>query len=193
MIKLNIQKANVTKAAKTVLDETVSVGTKAADFSSHTATTAADKAKAIYAQTKELASTGIDKVTDVKVGNKNVGERASATVDSVQSAVDVEKISGQVAKLRDQIEGALGSWKDSFRPSGDQVKASKASTATKPASKPAAKPAAKATASKPAAKPAAKATASKPAAKKTTAKPVAKATASKPAAKKTAPKAAAKR
>jgi hypothetical protein len=163
MIKLDTQKENVTKAAKTVLDGTVSVGTKAADFSSHTATTAADKAKAIFAQTKELATTGIDKVTDMKVGNKNVGERASATVDSVQSAVDVEKISGQVAKLRDQIEGALGSWKDSFRPSGDQVKAARAPAAATPTTK---RPATK----KPATKPASKATATKkPAAKKSAA------------------------
>jgi hypothetical protein len=174
MINIDTQKENVTKAAKTVVEGTVSVGTKAVDFSTTTAATAAEKAKAIFAQSKELATTGIDKVTAVKVGDKNIGERASATVDSVQSAVDVEKISGQVAKLRDQIEGALGSWKDSFRPSSDEVKVVKAPAATRTATK---KPAAKATVTK--------AAATKPAAKK--------AATTKTAAKKAVPKAAPKK
>lgn len=168
MINIDTQKENVTKAAKRVVDGTVSAGTKAVDFSSDAATNVAEKAKALLSRSKELASEGIDKVTAMKVGDKNVGEHASATVDTVQTAVDVEKISEQVAKLREQIEGALGSWKDSFRPSADEVKTVKAPAAKKPAAK---KAAPKAAAGKAAAKkPATKKAATEKAAPKATAK-----------------------
>ena len=130
MIDMNTRKEAVAKTAKTVVDSTVAAGTKAVDASSGAATTAADKLKDVLARSKNFAGTGINKVTAVKVGEKNVGEHAQATVDSVQSAVDVDQLTGQVAKLREQIEGVLGNWKETFRPS--------TGTATKSATKPAA-------------------------------------------------------
>jgi hypothetical protein len=174
MMNLETQKESVTKAAKTVVDGTKTASTKAIDFSTDVATTAAGKAKELFARTKDLAGTGVDKVTAVKVGDKNVGERVDATVETVQSAVDVDQITGQVAKLREQIESVLENWKESFRPSHDDAKTpvaeAKAAAAKKPAAK---KPATKATAKKPATK----ATAKKPAAKKpATKKPATKAT-----------------
>ena len=163
MINLETQKENVTKAAKTVVDGTKTASTKAVDLSTDAATTATDKAKELLALTKEFAGTGLDKVTAVKLGDKNVGEHVDATVGSVQSAVDVDQITEQVAKLREQIESVLGTWKESFRPSQDDVKddveAPKAKTTAKPAAK-------KATTTKATAKPAAKKAAAKPAAKK---------------------------
>lgn len=77
-------------------------------------------------------------------------------VEELSERMDLDQIQDQVEKLRDQLEGVLGNWRDSFRADA------------KPAPKPAAKaPAKKAPAKKPAArKPAAK----KPAAKKPAAK-----------------------
>ena len=108
----------------------------------------------------------------VKEGEKLAKKLSDASmVDELSERMDLDQIQDQVEKLRDQLEGVLGSWRDSFK------------AETKPAAKPAAKaPAAKKPAArKPAAKkPAAKKPAAKkPAAKKTT-------TARKPAAKKPA-------
>lgn len=130
MINMETQKEAVSKTAKTVADNTAAYKTKAVELSTDAASTATDKAKELFAATKEFAGAGFDKVTSVKLGDKNVGEHAQATVDSVQSAVDVDQISDQVAKLREQIEGVLGSWKDQFRPT---------TGAPAPAAKPAAK------------------------------------------------------
>lgn len=118
--------------------------------------------------------------------------RDTDVVEEIQNRVDFDKVQGRVEKMRDQLEGALESWRESFAPAAAkpvEVKATVKATAKKaPASKPAAKkPATKATTKKPAAT----ATAKKPAAKATTAKKTtAKATtAKKPAAKKPAAKA----
>ncbi|MEZ5175333.1 MAG: hypothetical protein R2823_03915 [Acidimicrobiia bacterium] len=167
MIDIETQKEQVTKAARSIVDSTVSAGNRAVDFSTGAATTVAAKAKELLGRTKEAAEVGIGKVNAVKVGDKNVGERVEETVESVSSAVDVDQITEQVAKLRQQIDGLLNSWKESFRPSngatsGDAVEAPQAPKTAKktaPKAKTATKPASKATASK---KPAAsKATASK--------------------------------
>jgi hypothetical protein len=130
MIDMNTQKEAAAKRARTVVDGTVAYGTKAVEASAGAAETATDKLKDVLARSKNFAETGITKVTTAKVGDKKVSEHARATVDSVQSAVDVDQISGQVAKLREQIEGVLGTWKETFRPSTE--------TAPKSAPKPAA-------------------------------------------------------
>ncbi len=83
-------------------------------------------------------------------------------VEEWSERVDLDQIQEQVEKLRDQLEGVLGSWRENFR------------TDDKPAAEPAAKkPAARKPATK---KPAAgKPAAKKPAAEKTaTKKPTAK-------------------
>jgi cell division septation protein DedD len=101
--------------------------------------------------------------------SKEIRERN--VVEEISHRVDLEQIQGRVEKLRDQLEGALENWRESFNPSP-----------TKPA--PAAKPATRSTAKKaPARKPAArKAPARKPATRST----AKKAPARKPAAKPTA-------
>ncbi len=182
MIDMRTQKEAVAKTARTVVDGTVAAGTKAVEASAGAAETAADRLRDVLARSKSFAETGITKVTAVKVGDKNVGERAHATVETVQSAVDVDQITGQVAKLREQIEGVLGTWKETFRPTTEvtpkpatdkpaakKVVVTKTTTRKPAAKKPAATKAtaSKATATKPAAKkPAATKAAAKPAAKK---------------------------
>ena len=102
-------------------------------------------------------------------------------VEELTDRMDIDQIQDQVEKLRDQLEGVLSNWRESFREgTKSETPAPKTTAAKKPAArKPAAKkPAAK----KPAAK---KAAAKKPAAKKPAArKPAAKKPATKPAAKK---------
>ncbi len=194
-----------TKAVHTVTETTGKVGAKAREYgdvatetlkgATETAqsvvteygesavTTVTGTATGLFDQTRELAKKGFVRVKDFQVGDKNVGERAQATVETVSERIDVEQLSDQVKKARHQMEGALSTWVETFRPSTKE-----------PAEKPAAKkPAAKkatTTAKKPAAKKATT-TAKKPAAKKATTaakKPAAKkatTTAKKPAAKKT--------
>ncbi|MFQ5555004.1 MAG: hypothetical protein ACE5GC_06510 [Acidimicrobiia bacterium] len=125
---------------------------------------------------------------------KQVRERN--VVEELQSKVDLDRVQDRVEKLRDQLEGALASWRESFaaseaaapvkdekpaakKPAPKKTAAKKAPAARKPAAKPAAKkPATKAsTTKKPAAKkapakkaPARKAPARKAPAKATTAK-----------------------
>jgi len=82
-------------------------------------------------------------VSELPLGDKKVGERAHETVGTVQDKIDVDQIQDQVAKLRDQIEHVLGSWKESFRPathddaaataSKDVADTAKKTTATKTA------------------------------------------------------------
>jgi hypothetical protein len=83
--------------------------------------TAADAAfealKVLMDKAMVLTDKGFDKVNDVQVGQKNVGERVQATVDTVEEKIDVDQLQHQVAKLRDQMEHVLVSWKGSFRPS----------------------------------------------------------------------------
>ncbi len=93
-------------------------------------------------------------------------------VEEIRSQVDLEKVQDRVEKLRDQLEHALTSWRDSFTP-GQAPAAkpvAKAPAAKAPAKKaPATKaPAKKATAAKKA--PATKATAKKAPAKRAPAK-----------------------
>ena len=95
--------------------------------------------------------------------------RSSDMVEEFTSRVDLDHLQGRVEKLRDQLEDALSSWRESFKPEEDK------DMTTKVVAKPAAKPAAKAPAAR---KPAVK----KPAAKTTTTR---KAPAKKPAAKTT--------
>ena len=121
----------------------------------------------------------------VKEGEK-LAKRLSDgnVVEELSERMDLDQIQDQVEKLRDQLEGVLGNWRDSFR--ADAKPAAKATPAAK---KPAAK---KPAARKPAAK---KAPAKKPAAKKAPAKkaPAKKTAAKKAPAKKAPAKTAAKK
>ncbi len=101
-------------------------------------------------------------------------------VEEIQHRVDLEKVQDRVEKLRDQLEGALQSWRESFahpeaKPPAKKVEveaaeakpaAKKTTAARKPAAK---KPAAKTAAAKKTTTTAKKTTTTrKPAAKKTT-------------------------
>ena len=155
MIDLTTQKEAVTKAAKDVSDSTVDFAGKAKDLGMSSAKSATETASDYMDKAMELGSTSadsatdvfksfmekaqsltgksIEKVSEVKVGEKNVGEHAQATVDTVQDKIDVDQIQDQVAKLREQMEHMLGSWKDSFRPSAvteEVAEAPKAKKAT---------------------------------------------------------------
>jgi hypothetical protein len=139
MIDLTSQKETATKAAKDATDSTVEFAGKAKDFGMSSAKTATDSAseyldrtmefgvtaadaaleavKVLMLQAMSLTDKGLGRVGDVQVGQKNVGERVQATVDTVEEKIDVDQLQDQVAKLRDQMEHVLVSWKDSFRPS----------------------------------------------------------------------------
>ncbi|GMR02505.1 MAG: hypothetical protein BMS9Abin20_0843 [Acidimicrobiia bacterium] len=137
MNTIDNQKEAVTKAARVVADTTVAAGTRAVElgtstvktvnestvaarareFGSSAASTVTDTAKSIFEKAQSVTGKGVEKVSDLPLGDKKVGERAQSTVDTVQEKIDVEQIQDQMAKLRDQIEGVLGTWKDSFRPS----------------------------------------------------------------------------
>jgi len=67
-------------------------------------------------------------ISEWPLGEKNVGERAQSTVDTVQEKIDVDQIQDQVAKLRDQIEGVLGTWKESFSPAAPSKEPNKVIT-----------------------------------------------------------------
>jgi DNA-binding protein HU-beta len=165
MIDLSTQKETATKAAKDVSDSTVEYAGKAKDIGMSSAKSATDSANDYLDKTLELGLTaadaaveaikllmeqamtftdrGFEKVSDVQVGQKNVGERVQATVDSVEEKIDVDQLQDQVAKLREQMEHVLISWKDSFRPSStvtevvaeEKVPAKKAVTKQTPAKK----------------------------------------------------------
>jgi hypothetical protein len=97
-------------------------------------------------------------------------------VEEIQSRVDLEKVQDRVEKLRDQLEDALTSWRESFSPAAHKD-AGNGGAAMAPAKAPAKKaPAAKAPAKKAPAKkaPARKAPARKAPAKAATTKPAAK-------------------
>jgi len=139
--------------AKTVTDGTVAAGTKAKDYSTATVknvadnqlvvrfielgssatSTAAAVAKDVFEKAQAATGKGVEKVAEWPLGEKNVGEMAQSTVDTVQEKIDVDQIQDQVSKLRDQIEGVLGTWKESFRPASPSKDTSK--VAGKPATK----------------------------------------------------------
>jgi hypothetical protein len=178
MIDLTTQKEAATKAARGMSDNTVEFAGKAKDLGVSSARTANDSAtdylekatdfglqaadaaleafKVLVDRAMSLTDRGIEKVGDVQVGQKNVGERVQATVDTVEERIDVDQLQDQVAKLRDQMEHVLVSWKDSFRPSATvtevvvekTVPAKKAPTAKKTAPKKGASAKAKTTAKK---------------------------------------------
>jgi len=136
MIDIETQKETLTKAAKVVTDGTVAAGTKAKDYSTATVKNVADNklvvrfielggsatsnaaavAKDVFEKAQTATGKGVEKVAEWPLGEKNVGEMAQSTVDTVQEKIDVDQIQDQVSKLRDQIEGVLGTWKESFRP-----------------------------------------------------------------------------
>jgi hypothetical protein len=148
---LETQKNAATKAAKSVTDATVSVtekamdlgttaGQKATEMGSSAVTSITGTATEVFHTGSDLASKGILRVKEFKLGEKNVGERAQATVETVSERIDMDQFQDQVAKLRHQMESVMGTWKDTFRPAASTAKQA---TATKSPAKKA--PAKKAT------------------------------------------------
>ena len=156
MIDIETQKENLANAARTVSDGTLAAGAKAKDYGTATAksvtdnqlvvrfvelgtsasSNAASVAKDVFKKAQTASGKGVEMVGEWPLGEKNVGERAQSTVDTVQEKIDVDQIQDQVSKLRDQIEGVLGTWKESFRPTtpskaAPAVDEKKANTAVK--------------------------------------------------------------
>ena len=134
-----------TAAVTTITDSTSAATEKATEYGTAAATALNDALDAFIESGKDLiqqlgvsikeyqfgerkvgerAEATVDSVKEFQIGDKKVAERATATVHSVSDRVehvseriDVEQIQDQVAKLRHQMEGVVGTWKESFRPS----------------------------------------------------------------------------
>ncbi|MCH7669923.1 MAG: hypothetical protein IIC71_12100 [Acidobacteria bacterium] len=127
-------------------------------------------------------------------GEKFASElRSSDMADDIQEFVSVDQIQDTVGKLREQLESALTSWRETFNPDGPvKVKTTRAKTAKPAATKTATrKPATKAKATRPATKTSTARSTSKATAKKTASRPAAKKAANKTAKKTPAAKASA--
>lgn len=152
-----------TTATDTVIEATEAASSRVTEYGGIALATVSDTATMVIEQTKGFAERGYNRIKEFQLGDKNVGERAQATVDSVSEHIDVDQISDSMKKARHQMEGAVNTWMESFRPS-----------TTEPEPKPKATPAKKPAAKKPATK--ASTAAKKPAATK---KPTTKATTAK--------------
>lgn len=184
-MNLETQKDAVTKAATTATSKAKEISTSAVSTAADSTSSAGDMVKDYGSLATDAAKTWIETgfgfaelslstVKDFQLGDKNVGERAQATVDTVQDKIDVDQIQDQVAKMRHQMEAVMSTWKDSFRPSAadSAVRTSpvKKATVTKTPTKKA--PVKKASVTKTTVKkaPAKKAPAKKATARKTTVK-----------------------
>ncbi len=88
------------------------------------------------------AQTRIDEYA--KEGEKVAKQlRGNNVVEEIQNRVDLEKVQDRVEKLRDQLESALQSWRESFSPDGTKEAATKVTVETPEAPAAEAKPAAK--------------------------------------------------
>jgi hypothetical protein len=118
---------------------------------------------------EKRTATAQDLVDEYAVEGEKVATqiRGNTVVEELQHRVDLDKVTDRVEKLRDQLEAAMQTWRESFNP-GEAKEAAKkvAVEAEEPKTVPAAKRPAKATGT----------TARKPAARKPAArKPAAKA------------------
>ena len=142
---------------------------------------AKDYAEKLAASSSKLGDSAQKRFDEFSVEGEKFAKqlREADVVEEIQHRMDFEKVQGRVEKMRDQLEGAMETWSESFIPAANPD-AKKA-----PASKPAAKKPATKTAAKPAAKKVT--TAAKKAPAKTTARKTT-ATAAKAPAKTTAKK-----
>ncbi len=104
---LKEQKALATKAFHAALGAPFVAGRKAREYGSKVADYSNKWAEEVQGQYDDFASEG-EKVA-AKVRDRNM-------VEELQSRVDLEKVQDRVEKLRDQLEGALSSWRESFTP-----------------------------------------------------------------------------
>ncbi|MFC2177424.1 hypothetical protein ACFLRH_03290 [Actinomycetota bacterium] len=65
--------------------------------------------------------------------------RDADVVEELQSRVDFDKVQDRVEKMRDQLEGALDSWRESFTPAAKPAAAKKTTTTKKAPAKTTAK------------------------------------------------------
>lgn len=123
------------ETAVTAVTDTTSAATGTAkEYTSTAADSIGEMLKSAYAVSRGYVAKGTTMVRELPLGEKNVGERADATVDTVKEIrigeknvgertratvdkLDVDQLQDQVAKLRHQMEGVLGTWRESFRPS----------------------------------------------------------------------------
>jgi hypothetical protein len=113
---------------------------------------------------EKLTATAQDLVDEYAVEGEKVAKqiRGNTVVEELQNRVDLDKVTARAEKLRDQLEAAMQSWRDSFNPGEAKEAATKVAVeAEETKTVPAAKRPAKTTGT----------TARKPAARKPAAKP----------------------
>jgi hypothetical protein len=122
-----------------------------------------------------LSTTAQTLVDDSAVEGEKVAKqiRGNQVVEELQHRVDLDKVTDRVEKLRDQLEAAMQSWRESFNPGEAKEAAKKVAVEAEETVKPT--PTAKGTASATRTrtttrKPATKTAAAKPASKTSTAK-----------------------
>jgi hypothetical protein len=118
----------------------------------------ARKVKGFSTKVVSDAQTQID--TCAKEGKKVTKQiKDRNVVEELEHRINIDKVQDRVEQLRDQLEGTLNNWRESFTPAAEESAKKTAATKKAPAKK---APATKATAKKaPAKKAPAKATASK--------------------------------
>ncbi len=113
---------------------------------------------------EKLTATAQDLVDEYAVEGEKVAKqiRGNTVVEELQNRVDLDKVTARAEKLRDQLEAAMQSWRESFNPGEAKEAATKVAVeAEETKTAPAAKRPAKSTGT----------TARKPAARKPAAKP----------------------
>ncbi|HEY5727769.1 MAG TPA: hypothetical protein VIV08_04080, partial [Acidimicrobiia bacterium] len=67
---------------------------------------------------EKLTATAQDLVDEYAVEGEKVAKqiRGNTVVEELQHRVDLDKVTDRVEKLRDQLEAAMQSWRESFNP-----------------------------------------------------------------------------
>jgi len=114
MIDLKTQRDAATKAAQDVADSTVEFAAKAKDLGVSSAKSATESASGYMDKAMEFGTSAADSATDAFKTAFEKAQSLTGTVDTVEEKIDVDQIQDQVAKLREQMEQVLVSWKDTF-------------------------------------------------------------------------------
>lgn len=123
---LDTQKELATKAVYAAIGAPVVVTRQLRGYGDKLAVYSEKVAEAGKAQVEVYATEG-EKLTKKLQGNTVVGE--------IQSRVDLDKVTDRVEKLRDQLEAAMQSWRESFTPGETKTPAKKVEVETDTAPK----------------------------------------------------------
>lgn len=118
-MKLTTQKAFAGKALHATIGAPVVVGRKVRELGSRMTDSAQDQLDAFATEGEKLTS----------------GFRSRNYVEEIQSRIDIEKVQNRVETLRDQLEGTLAGWRESFTPPAAPTAAPKKAPAKSPVKK----------------------------------------------------------